>query len=276
MADTPGEPARPPHELRTRVLAGGAYGALFIAALWIGGWVLGVFVLALWVLALSEWVRITSGGHPAVAWLLIAGIPVAATVVSLLGGGTLGIWPFMGIVAAAAVIWAVGRGGPGHLRWAALGMLYVGAPLWVGAEGLVSFGAVAAAWLVVIVWATDVGAFFVGRAVGGAKLAPRISPGKTRSGAVGGIAAATAVGIGGGMLAGVAMPAWALGLGAAVLSVAAQAGDLLESFAKRRFGVKDSGQVIPGHGGVLDRVDGLLAAVTASLPMTYLARAWFG
>ena len=117
-------------------------------------------------------------------------------------------------------------------------------------------------WIVLCIWATDTGAYVVGRAAGGAKLAPRISPSKTWSGLVGGMAwaalASAAVG-------------YAFGLGETIslamigagLAVVGQIGDLLESAAKRRAGVKDSGTLIPGHGGLLDRVDGLVAVLVA-------------
>ncbi len=115
-------------------------------------------------------------------------------------------------------------------------------------------------WIVVCIWATDIGAYFVGASAGGAKLAPRISPGKTWSGLIGGMAwAATAS----------AAVGWAFGMGTTVLlalfgaglAVVGQLGDLLESAVKRGAGVKDSGRLIPGHGGLLDRVDGLVAAL---------------
>ena len=114
-----------------------------------------------------------------------------------------------------------------------------------------------------IVWATDIFAYFVGRSLGGPKLAPSISPGKTWSGAVGGIAAAVA--------AGLAVAAWFGPAGNPVVSgchrawfrVWSQMGDLFESWVKRQFGVKDSGTMIPGHGGMMDRVDGLVAAASA-------------
>ena len=117
-------------------------------------------------------------------------------------------------------------------------------------------------WIVVCVWATDIGAYVVGRSAGGAKLAPRISPGKTWSGLVGGMAWAAV---------GSAAVGWAFGVGetmslaliGAALAVVDQLGDLLESAAKRRAGMKDSGTLIPGHGGLLDRVDGLVAVVVA-------------
>ena len=126
-------------------------------------------------------------------------------------------------------------------------------------------------WLMACVWATDIGGFFVGRAVGGAKLAPSISPGKTWSGLIGGMcwsAVASA-------LFGLVFShgdTWILALIGAMLAVVAQAGDLLESHAKRRAGVKDSGKLIPGHGGLLDRVDGLIAV----LVVVALARLAFG
>ena len=140
---------------------------------------------------------------------------------------------------------------------AAVGVLYillaVVALAWLRAGG---WGNVL--FVLLIVWATDIGAYLVGRRVGGARLAPAISPGKTWSGAVGGLACAAGVGLVTALFAsgtsGRAM------LVAAGLSVAAQAGDLLESGMKRHFGVKDSSRLIPGHGGLLDRLDGLLAA----------------
>ena len=118
-------------------------------------------------------------------------------------------------------------------------------------------------WVFAIVWATDIGAYFTGRAIGGPKLAPAISPGKTWAGFYGGIVAAAIV-----------AGAWAMFTGldpvllllAPLFSVAAQGGDLFESWMKRRAGVKDSGRLLPGHGGVFDRLDGLLpvAILTAA------------
>ena len=120
-------------------------------------------------------------------------------------------------------------------------------------------GLIAILFLFAVVWATDILAYFVGRALGGPKLAPSISPGKTWSGAVGGA------------LGGRCSPAWRLrrrtgwggrgpALVALLLAIVSQFGDLFESFVKRRSGVKDSSHIIPGHGGVMDRVDGLVAA----------------
>jgi phosphatidate cytidylyltransferase len=120
-------------------------------------------------------------------------------------------------------------------------------------------------FVLLIVWASDIGAYLAGRLFGGPRLAPRISPGKTWSGAIGGLVAAALVGVVAALLVPDArvLPAALL---AACLGIASQTGDLLESALKRRFGVKDSGRLIPGHGGLLDRLDGmLLAAPLAAL-----------
>ena len=115
-------------------------------------------------------------------------------------------------------------------------------------------------WLVACVWATDIGAYVVGRTAGGAKLAPRISPGKTWSGLIGGMAWAAVASAAVGYAVGLGHSIELAVIGAA-LAVVGQGGDLLESAAKRRAGVKDSGTLIPGHGGVLDRIDALMAVL---------------
>jgi len=145
------------------------------------------------------------------------------------------------------------------------GVLYIGlasvALIWLRGDG--AAGRANVLFLVVVVWASDIGAYAAGRLFGGPKLAPAISPGKTWSGAVGGLLAAMLVG----EAAGYALGAAAHGrtaLVAGLLGLSAQGGDLLESAIKRRFGVKDSGRLIPGHGGLLDRLDGLLTAAPAA------------
>jgi phosphatidate cytidylyltransferase len=131
------------------------------------------------------------------------------------------------------------------------------------------YGLVAVVWLFAVVWAGDTGAYFAGRAIGGPKLAPAVSPNKTWSGAIGGAVA----GVGAGMLvllaAGFQLRPMHI-LVAFVVSAAAQAGDLVESAIKRQFGVKDASRLIPGHGGLMDRVDGLLFAATAALAIGVL------
>ncbi|HET7282141.1 MAG TPA: phosphatidate cytidylyltransferase [Sphingomicrobium sp.] len=125
-------------------------------------------------------------------------------------------------------------------------------------------------WAFVVTWATDIGAYFAGRSFGKHKLAPAISPNKTVEGLVGGIAAATI--LGGAWALANGLPVFLLAL-APVLAIAAQGGDLFESSMKRRAGVKDSGNWLPGHGGALDRLDGLVpvAVLTAAAQLLGLA-----
>ncbi len=128
--------------------------------------------------------------------------------------------------------------------------------LWLRADG--ATGRWNVLFVVFVVWASDIGAYAAGRLIGGTKLAPSISPGKTWSGAAGGLLAAVLVAL---AVAAVSGPVSARVVAvAAGLSVISQLGDLFESWMKRHLGVKDSGRLIPGHGGLLDRLDGLLAA----------------
>ena len=189
---------------------------------------------------------------------LVAGLP-ATTLLVLLA---------MLVVAAAVTSTTRSRAG----QWDAGGLAYAG----LAGLSLALLrddeqpGLVAILFLFAVVWATDIFAYFVGRTVGGPKLAPSISPGKTRSGALGGAV--------GGVVAGLVLAAIAgagnlatLGLVALVLSIVSQAGDLFESWVKRRHGRKDSSALIPGHGGVMDRVDGLVAAAFALYVIGWLS-----
>lgn len=156
------------------------------------------------------------------------------------------------------------------LGWAIGGFLYAAlsalALLWIRERADNGDGLWLVLWVFIVAWSVDIGAYFTGRAIGGPKLAPSISPGKTWAGFYGGIASATLLGA-----------AWVLGtqlplvlvLLAPLFGAAAQGGDLFESWMKRRAGVKDSGRLLPGHGGVFDRVDGLLpvAILTAIAAM---------
>ena len=126
-------------------------------------------------------------------------------------------------------------------------------------------------WLLVAVWATDINAFFVGRTVGGPKLAPKISPGKTWSGLIGGIVGAVGWSVIWALWTGVEQVGTVALLGAAI-AIFAQLGDLGVSRVKRRYGVKDTGTLIPGHGGLLDRVDGSMGAVPVAILCIVLAR----
>jgi phosphatidate cytidylyltransferase len=153
----------------------------------------------------------------------------------------------------------------------AWGYIYIAVPAFaVLVLSWVDYGLVF--WVFIVTWATDIFAYFAGRSIGGPKLAPRISPNKTWAGLLGGV-------VGAGVLGWVAADYLALGfpflwLGAP-MGIVAQAGDLYESWEKRRAGVKDSGTILPGHGGVLDRLDGLLAVVAVTMA-ALMAGLWTG
>ena len=163
------------------------------------------------------------------------------------------------------------RGGSGLLLVSGLAWITLAAAALVALRTDPSAGRANVMFVVLLVWATDIGAYAAGRALGGPKLAPRISPGKTWSGAAGGLLAAVVAGI---LVAAAQGPAPRLPAAAAVaafLSIIGQAGDLLESLAKRHFGVKDSGHLIPGHGGALDRLDATLAVLPVAWLLAHLA-----
>jgi phosphatidate cytidylyltransferase len=196
-----------------------------------------------------------------------AGVAGASLLVALAVVG-LTLSPFslaFGLVVALAVVWlAAGLIAVPSGRWIALGVLYVGAwavaALWLRADP--TGGREAVFWVVAVCVATDTGAYFVGRALRGPKLAPRLSPNKTWAGCVGGLLCAGAVGY-------VAAPymrmsdAFLLTAASVAVSFAAQVGDLVESAAKRRHGVKNSGSLVPGHGGLFDRFDSIIGATLA-------------
>lgn len=206
-----------------------------------------------------EWARLVDS-RSAPRRALIVATPVAAAVLAAFGNSAAAC--AVAVMGAAAVgAQAVGADAPAPL-WAAAGTLWVAlgsaAFLWIAALA----GRATVLWLLVLVWAVDSAAFAVGRTVGGPKLAPLLSPNKTWAGFVGGLVGATLVGWGAAALAGDSAAAPVV-VASAVLGLAAQLGDLAESAAKRHFHVKDSGGLIPGHGGLLDRLDSLLAAALA-------------
>jgi phosphatidate cytidylyltransferase len=259
-------------ELALRVGSALVLAPLAIGIAYVGGW---LFV-AFWGLAalgvLREWMALTAGGdRRAVCMTGGASVALAVVLAGSVGNAVDGIHEVR--LLAAITVLAMGMLGVAALApkderaWVAAGIPYAGllgvAPIVLRSDA--GYGFAAVIFLFAIVWATDIVAYFVGRALGGPKLAPRISPKKTWSGAVGGITGAIAVAI---VLAKVTGLANALALCsiAVMLSVVAQAGDLFESALKRRFGAKDSGHLIPGHGGLMDRLDGfVMAAALAAL-----------
>lgn len=198
---------------------------------------------------------------------LVLMIAVALGIISM----ALGYWAAaLGCLAVATCV--IASVGSGHKGYAVIGPAYIGLPCLSlqYLRGDEDFGLMLAVWVMGLVWATDIGGYVFGKNIGGPKLAPRLSPNKTWAGLIGGVVSATLVGGGIAYIAGVAMLSGAFML-SALLAVIAQLGDLFESGVKRRFGVKDSGRLIPGHGGVLDRVDGMLfvAPVVAALMLVF-------
>jgi phosphatidate cytidylyltransferase len=212
-----------------------------------------------------EWQRLIAARFDplsgrAAGWAALLG---AGSALALAAGG----WPGESLIALlVAILLAAGIAAWLGARplWAGLGIAYLGVPavalVWLRSDPERGLGLLI--WLLAVVWATDTFAYLVGRWLGGPKLAPTISPGKTWSGLCGGV-------IGGALVGGLGVAVGSSGrtlqaveLGA-LLAAVGQAGDLVESAFKRRAGVKDSGRVIPGHGGVLDRLDSLLFAAPA-------------
>ena len=241
--------------LWTRIAAALVLAPLAIAAAYAGSWwwiapvtllAIGLFVEWLTVVGSAREKSVVAAGVVALA---VAGLCLGFARVELaLAALALG-------VAATALLSVRQR------RWTSAGFLYAGAAQM--ASVLVRFdtatGFIALVFVLLIVWVTDIGGYFAGRGIGGAKLWPRVSPNKTWAGAIGGFAASLVVALGFAALH--LGRSWPLLMLAAVLSVVAQLGDLFESAVKRRFGVKDSSHIIPGHGGLMDRFDGYIAAI---------------
>jgi phosphatidate cytidylyltransferase len=246
------------------VLAAAALGCV-----WLGGWAWALLVALVSAILAWEWLGICCAGAAPTgrAAVLSIATPAAAVLLTEVAGG----WAGLGALAAgaAATLAAALAGGGRRSGWLGLGVLYVGAPcaaiVWL--RGTPQAGLEAVAWVLVLVWATDVAAYAAGRSLGGPKLAPRISPGKTWAGLVGGLVGAGLVGVAAALW--LALPSiWPLAGLSAALAIVEQLGDLAESAVKRRFGVKDSSAIIPGHGGFLDRVDGLMAVAVAVAILT--------
>jgi phosphatidate cytidylyltransferase len=244
--------------LLLRVAAAAVLAPAAIAIAYAGGWLwtalvtlasIGLYVEWLMIVGAARERRVVVAGGAALAisGLCLAAGRIDAALVALVFG-------------FAAVAWL----SPERRHWTAAGFFYAAAAEL--ASVLVrldqTHGFVALILILLVVWVTDIGGYFAGRGIGGPKLWPRVSPKKTWAGAIGGFAASLAVAGGfAGLGLGKAGPLLLLG---AALSIASQLGDLLESAVKRRFGVKDSSQLIPGHGGLMDRLDGFVAAIVTA------------
>ena len=238
-------------------------GALLIAIALFGGWQGGLFFNFLMGLAalliFREWTRMTGtyGNERLVGF-------VALGACGMLANDEL--WLPAATVLVLAVSYYLIR-----QKRAAAGILYAGVPtfalMWLRVQET-GFGLIV--WTLAIVWATDICAYFAGRTIGGPKIAPRISPSKTWAGLAGGMLGAAAIAAALTYAFSLPFTLVASALLGALLAVAAQVGDFFESHLKRRAGVKDSGHLLPGHGGVMDRLDGLVPVAVIVAGAVYL------
>jgi len=246
-------PEQASHNLFMRVAAALVLAPLAIGAAYAGGWFWTALVTLAAIGLYIEWLMVVSAPRE-------IGVVATGAIALAITGCCLALRELDASL-AVLVLGVVATGLLSQRLWTAAGFLYAATAL--TASLLVRFdeaeGLAALVLVLLVVWATDIGGYFAGRRLGGPKLWPRISPNKTWAGALGGMGASLFVA--GGFAAldlGKTLPMLLLG---ACLSVASQLGDLFESAVKRRFGVKDSSHIIPGHGGLMDRLDGYVVAI---------------
>jgi phosphatidate cytidylyltransferase len=257
-------------ELAVRVCSALVLAPLAIGTAYLGRWPFAVVWGIAAVGVLWEWTSLVAGADRRL--VLTTGAASLTLAFALVASG---------LFVAAVIVLAIGTLAAASLApaerrmWVAGGIPYAGslglAPIVLRSDG--EDGFLAVIFLFAIVWTTDIAAYFIGRAAGGPRLMPPVSPNKTWSGALGGTAAAAVVAVA--LTAAVGLSGmFAIAVLAILLSVFAQAGDLFESFIKRRFGAKDSSHLIPGHGGLMDRLDGFVTACLAAT-LIGLARGGF-
>ncbi len=249
-------------DLGVRAVSAAVLVPAVILDVWAGGIWFHLFAALIGVLMAQEWVTIVHRQNQMQFALHVAGALCGAFLPVAVGlGGTLSV---IAVIAAISIALAHFES-PGGPTWRWFGVLYVSIPpaALVVLRNDAQFGIAAIIFVLFTVWAADSLAYFSGRIIGGPKLAPRVSPKKTWAGLGGAMVGSAIAALGTGAWLG--LPGLAiLATLAAALAVVEQAGDLFKSAMKRHYGVKDSGNLIPGHGGVIDRVDGLVAVVTAA------------
>ncbi len=251
-----------PSALKLRILSALILAPLALGAVWAGGAYFIALVLVAVLGMAWEWARLSGRGRLRPSGAVIIATPLAA-VAAMAFQPTASLAFAIALVGSLAVALVTAMTRQAEPLWAAAGALWIS----LGSIAFVSVWMVGGRdftlWLLGVVWMSDIAAYVVGRSIGGPRLAPRISPNKSWAGFLGGfIGPALAGALATPFLGG--EPGFYAAL-AATLGLAAQLGDLAESFAKRHFGVKDSSGLIPGHGGLLDRLDGLLTAAAALL-----------
>jgi phosphatidate cytidylyltransferase len=250
-------------ELTLRICSALVLAPLAIWTAYLGGWPFAMFWSVAAIGVFWEWSSLVAGSEKRPV-VIVGGGALALSLALAAGERAMGA----AIVLALGLVAIVPLAPPQHRGWVAGGVAYAGAiaiaPILLRSDG--DYGFIAVLLVFAVVWATDICAYFLGRLIGGPKLLPRVSPKKTWSGAVGGLAAAVLAAIILARLAGLGGLV-AIAAVAAALSAVSQAGDLFESLLKRRFGAKDSSHLIPGHGGLMDRLDGFVfaAALAATI-----------
>lgn len=246
-------------DFKKRIFTGLIMLVLALAALWQGGYGFDILVVAISVLMLREWVTLFPMPiFYRLSALLVLSFSLALAVIAPT------IWGLK-MACAALLMTSLALGlarklGGNRLR-AAMGLAYAGLPavalIWMRAQPQ---GLYFVLWTLSVVWATDICAYFTGRSVGGPKIAPAISPSKTWAGLVGGMTGAALLSFVVADFAGWTLngQGWIFPMAGAVAALCAQTGDFFESWLKRQSGVKDSGSLLPGHGGLLDRMDGVV------------------
>ncbi len=251
-----------PDGLAVRVFSAVILAAPVLAAIYFGWPYFPLLTAAAALILVWEWTRVC-GGRSGAKVMIMGALLLAAIMAAALGAPGIA-FAVLGI--GFALLWALppveGEPASPHSRlWFSSGTLYVGIPcvalIWLRGDG--EAGRETLFWLFAVVWAADSGAYAMGRLIGGPRLAPAISPNKTWAGFIGGAACAGAAGTALAALFG-RTELVPLALVGAAIGAVAEAGDLTESWIKRHFHVKDASNIIPGHGGLMDRVDGLLAA----------------
>lgn len=249
-----------PGSLRLRVVSAMVLAPVAIAAVWVGAPFLPALVVVAGAIMGWEWSRLCGRNHIRASGAIIIASIATSILAAALGAPRIGLV----LVAVGSLLVALLDRRRGEPLLAAFGILWIALPcialVWLAQDP--QSGRTTVLWIMAIVWATDIGAYAVGRTFGGPRLAPRMSPHKTWSGLIGGVICATAAGAVAAIVIGAPLLS-PLPLLSGVLAVVAQSGDLAESIAKRHFGVKDSSGLIPGHGGLLDRLDGMLAVIPA-------------
>lgn len=260
-------------ELRLRIISAVVLAAIVLTATWFGGVLFAALADVIGLLVYYEWTRITDARHIDrhafwAGWIAVGLVAVAVIADALPEMSSDYLWLAVLVPFAYALVRARNYWNPAGIVYSGLTAASLAA---IRADDFIGF--IAMIYMFAVVWGTDIAAYFTGRAIGGPKLAPAISPGKTWSGAIGGAIAALICGslVALSYIQSLTVRIVLLTL---FLSILSQIGDLFESFMKRRYKVKDSSRLIPGHGGVMDRIDGLVFACSGAFLLKLMLSSW--